>query len=86
MHLTTPHEEHASVACRAMLAEGRGEIEAARALYEDAAARFRAWPFPLEEALALRGIGRCGGGTGDAAAILARLGVREDQTAARRAK
>ena len=86
MKLTTPHEENASVVCRAILAEARGEIEVARALYEDAAARFHAWPFSIEEALALRGAARCGGDVGAATAILARLGVPEDQTAARKAK
>ncbi len=85
MHLTTPHEENANVVCRAILAEARGDVEA-RALYGDAASRFAAWPFPFEQALALQGLGRCGGDAGEAAAILARLGVRDDQTAVRRAK
>ncbi|MHB8643799.1 MAG: ATP-binding protein [Gaiellaceae bacterium] len=86
MHPHTLHEENFQTACRAILAEARDEIETARALYEDAAARFAAWPFPLEQALALQGLARCGGNAGDAAAILARLGVRDDQTAVRRAK
>ena len=86
MKPTTPHEENANVACRAIVAEARGEVEPARELYADAAERFRAWPFPLEQALALRGVGRSGGDPGEAAAILARLGVREDQTAVRKAK
>jgi class 3 adenylate cyclase len=85
MHLTTPHERNADVACRALLAEARGEIDAALELYADAAARFRDWPFPLERALALLGAERCGGDAEDALEILARLGVSEPQLAARSA-
>jgi tetratricopeptide (TPR) repeat protein len=86
MHLTTPHERNAEVACRAILTEAHGEIDAARELYAEAAARFRDWPFPLERALALLGASRCGGDAEDALDILERLGVSEGQLAARKAK
>src|SRR5256885_15229774 len=86
MHVTTRQEENASVACRAILAEARGEFDEARALYEEAAERFAAWPFPLEQALALQGIARCGGDPSDANAIFPRLGGHNDPTAGRRAK
>ena len=86
MHLTTPHERNAEVACRAILGEARGEVDAARELYAEAAARFRDWPFPLERALALLGASRCGGDSEDALDILERLGVNEPQLAARKAK
>jgi len=68
------------------VAEARGHREDARVLYEDAAARSAAWPFPLEQALALLGAARCGGDAGEADAILARLGIGEGQAVARSAK
>jgi ATP/maltotriose-dependent transcriptional regulator MalT len=86
MHLTTPHERNAEIACRAILAEGRGDIDSAHELYAEAAARFRDWPYPLERALALLGDSRCGGDAEEALDILERLGISEPQLAARKAK
>jgi class 3 adenylate cyclase/tetratricopeptide (TPR) repeat protein len=88
--------EHANVACRAMVAEERGETDEAAALYADAARRWQDYEFPFERAHALLGHWRC---TGDAESlreaqtIFDRLGAvvpqataEEPPRAARRAK
>jgi hypothetical protein len=88
--------EHANVACRAIVAEARGETDEAAALYADAARRWREYEFPFERAHALLGHWRC---TGDveslreAQTIFDRLGAvvpqataEEPPRAARRAK
>jgi len=54
-----PYAEHAQVAGRARLAEGRGQFEAALAGYRDAAARWAAFTIPLEEGHARLGAARC---------------------------
>jgi tetratricopeptide (TPR) repeat protein len=88
--------EHANVACRAIVAEARGEMGEAAALYEDAARRWQEYEFPFERAHALLGHWGC---TGDpqslqeAQMIFDRLGAvvpqataEEPPRAARRAK
>jgi class 3 adenylate cyclase/tetratricopeptide (TPR) repeat protein len=88
--------EHANVACRAIVAEARGEKDEATALYEDAARRWQEYEFPFERAHALLGHWRC---TGEAESLLEaqttfdRLGAvvpqataEEPPRAARRAK
>ena len=63
-----------------MLAEARRESEAAD-LHRDAAHRWHEYGFALEEAFALLGVARCGGGAAaraDAERILARLGVANE--------
>jgi hypothetical protein len=82
----TPRAEHVAVSCRAILAEARGETDAALQLYREAAERWSEWPFVLEQALALTGVERCGGGAAEANELFARLGVSEPQLAARSAK
>jgi class 3 adenylate cyclase/tetratricopeptide (TPR) repeat protein len=54
-----PYLEHAIVAARAAVAEAEGELEIARAAYEDAASRWERFGVPPEEAFALLGLGRC---------------------------
>jgi hypothetical protein len=86
--------EPAMVAGRAIVAEARGEIGEAGALYADAAKRWEKYEFPFEQAHALLGHWRCTGDEGslrDARAIFERLGVpqataEESPRAARRAK
>jgi class 3 adenylate cyclase/tetratricopeptide (TPR) repeat protein len=88
--------EHANVACRAIVAEARGETDEAAALYAEAARRWQDYEFPFERAHALLGHWRC---TEDpeslreAQAIFDRLGAvvpqataEEPPRAARRAK
>ncbi len=55
---TLPMQRNVRVSLRAVLAEVRGEIEAAATLHADAAARWRAFVMPYEEAHALT-TGRC---------------------------
>jgi hypothetical protein len=54
-----PYESHAVVAANAVLAEVRGDLEAATAAYADAASRWARFGVVLEEAFALLGEGRC---------------------------
>ena len=54
-----PMQRNVAAALRALLAESRGESEAAATLYAEAAARWRAFVMPYEEAHALHGRGRC---------------------------
>jgi class 3 adenylate cyclase len=87
--------EHANVACRAIVAEARGETDEAGLLYADAARRWQDYEFPFEQAHALLGHWRCTGESAsvrEAQAIFDRLGVvlpqatAEEPRAARRAK
>jgi hypothetical protein len=55
----TPLRQHIRVTCEALLAEARGEHEAAAAGFADAAARWHDFGVPYEEAHALLGQGRC---------------------------
>jgi hypothetical protein len=81
-----PLYEHARTAVAAMLTEARGEHGGAAAAFADAAARWRGFGIPYEEAQALLGQGRCLvalGSAPEAAAplaaareIFARLGAR----------
>ncbi|HXW80687.1 MAG TPA: AAA family ATPase [Acidimicrobiales bacterium] len=57
---TYPRTEHVLVTADAAIAEVRGDTELALRLYRDAANRWEAWGFVLEEALALLGVDRCG--------------------------
>ncbi len=54
-----PMQRNVKASLRALLAERRGEREAAATLYADAAARWRAFVTPYEEGQALYGRGRC---------------------------
>ena len=54
-----PLHEHVIATSEALLAEARGEHEAAAAGFADAAARWREFGVPYEEAQALLGQGRC---------------------------
>jgi len=54
-----PLSEHATVAAKALVAEARGEYEAAAAGFADAAARWHDFAAVYEEAHALLGQGRC---------------------------
>jgi hypothetical protein len=67
------------LSARAVVTEAEGDLGAAAPLYAEAAEGWRAYGNPLEEAEALRGHERCGGGSaGDgtrAATLLASLGV-----------
>jgi hypothetical protein len=51
--------EHAVQAARAVLAEGRGDLEEAASLYADSAKRWAEFGNVVEEAFALVGLGRC---------------------------
>ena len=51
--------EHVMVACRAILAEARGEIEEAEGIYAEAADRWASFPSVPERGFALLGRGRC---------------------------
>jgi len=55
----TPLHRHVLASCDALLAEARGEPEAAAAGFADAAARWHDFGVVYEEALALLGQGRC---------------------------
>lgn len=55
----TPMQQHALVACRAVVAELRGDHQAAAATYSDAASRWREFGDLPERAYALLGHGRC---------------------------
>jgi hypothetical protein len=55
----SPMREHIQTTCQALLAEARGEHEAAVAGFADAAARWHEFGVPYEEAQALLGQGRC---------------------------
>jgi class 3 adenylate cyclase/tetratricopeptide (TPR) repeat protein len=95
----SPHgvrAQHVAVAGQAIIAEARGEIEAAAGLYVDAARRWQEYEMPFEQAHALLGHWRC---TGDeeslrrAQELFAGLGAvvpqataEEPPRAARRAK
>ncbi len=82
----SPLREHGRVTCRALLAEARGEHEAAAAGFAAAAARWHDFGVPYEEGHALLGQGRCMAALGrgpEAAAplaaareIFARLGAK----------
>ncbi|MCX6373714.1 MAG: hypothetical protein NTX16_11685, partial [Actinobacteria bacterium] len=77
---------HVLASCDAMLAEARGEHEAAAAGFADAASRWHGFGVPYEEAQALLGHGRClvalgrapeaGAPLAAARGIFARLGAR----------
>ena len=56
---TLPMQRNVGASLQALLAERRGEHEAAATLYADAAARWHAFVMPYEEAHALCGRGRC---------------------------
>jgi class 3 adenylate cyclase/tetratricopeptide (TPR) repeat protein len=56
---STPLYENGGCSCSALLAETRGEREAAAAGFADAAARWHDFGVPYEEAHALLGQGRC---------------------------
>ena len=56
---TLPMQRNVNATLRALLAERRGEHEAAATLYADAAARWHAFVMPYEEAQALCGRARC---------------------------
>ena len=56
---STPMQEHALVAARAVLAEAAGDIAEASALYAEAAERWEAFGNVPELAYALLGHGRC---------------------------
>ena len=56
---SSPFREHTRVTCCALLAEARGEHEAAAAGFADAAARWHDFGVPYEEGHALLGQGRC---------------------------
>jgi hypothetical protein len=55
----SPLCEHSQATCQALLAEARGEQEAASDGFADAAARWHDFGVPYEEAQALLGQGRC---------------------------
>jgi class 3 adenylate cyclase/tetratricopeptide (TPR) repeat protein len=87
--------QNVAIAGQAIIAEARGEIQSAAALYSDAAGRLREYEMPFEQAHALLGYWRC---TGDeeslreAQVLFDRLGAvvpqatAEEPRAARRAK
>ena len=54
-----PLSRHAIVACKAILAEARGDYEAAAAGFAEVAARWRELDHPYEQGQALLGQGRC---------------------------
>jgi hypothetical protein len=54
-----PLTQHSVVAAKAILAESRGGLDDAAALYADAADRWSGFANPVEEGLALLGLGRC---------------------------
>ncbi len=56
----TPMSLHATTTGRAILAEARGQIKEAAALYREAAAGWGEWGSVVERAYALLGLGRCG--------------------------
>jgi hypothetical protein len=56
---TLPMQRNVRASLLALFAEVRGELEAAAALHADAAACWRAFVMPYEEAHALHGRGRC---------------------------
>ena len=56
---STGRTAHSVIAARGVLAEGTGDVDAALALHEDAAARWAEHGFVLGRAEALLGIGRC---------------------------
>lgn len=88
--------EHANVACRAIVAEARGQTDEAASLYADAPRRWQQYEFPFERAHALLGHWRCtedAESLREAQAIFDRLGAvvpqataEEPPRAARRAK
>ena len=67
----------ASLSARAMLAEARGEVGEASALYGDATGRWDAYGSVVEQGYALLGLGRCGDAKRlvEGEAIFARLGA-----------
>ena len=54
-----PRNAHSLLSAQAVLAEARGELERARALYGEAATRWSEFGFALEQGQALFGAGRC---------------------------
>ena len=74
----SPLGEHALVTCRALVAETRGECEAALAGFADAVARWRDFGAPYEEAQALLGEGRCLVALGRAAEVAAPLAAARE--------
>jgi tetratricopeptide (TPR) repeat protein len=58
-HPLQPLSQHAVAAAQAMVTEARGDQEAASSAFADAAARWREFGMPYEEAQALLGQGRC---------------------------
>jgi class 3 adenylate cyclase/tetratricopeptide (TPR) repeat protein len=59
VNVTAPRHLHGLHAAKAVLAEAHGDVENAVELYEEAAQRWAAFGFVLEEGHALLGAGRC---------------------------
>jgi hypothetical protein len=57
--VTTARDKHSVVTAEAVVAEAGGNLEDARSCYEDAARRWSAYGYALEEGHALLGGGRC---------------------------
>ncbi|MGI8478505.1 MAG: hypothetical protein ACR2M2_01370, partial [Gaiellaceae bacterium] len=70
---TTPLHRHGRRAVEAALAEADGELDRAASGYRDAAAEWRNFGNVLEQAFALRGLGRCLLGLGQRAEALEAL-------------